>query len=276
MRVFVTGATGYIGSAVVRELIEAGHEVIGLARSSEGVAKLEAAGAVAHRGDIDDLERLGSGATASDGVIHLAFKHDFADLEKSLESDLRAVEAMGKALAGTGKPFITTAHMNGEASIKATLGLAKEGVRASVASLAPSVHGEGDKAFVPQLIRIARERRLSACVGDGTNRWPAVHRLDAAHLYRLAVEKAPAGSRLTGVADEGIPFRDIAAIISRKLNVPLTSIPPEEAVAHFGFLGRIVQADLPRSNAETKAILGWQPEQPSLIEDLEQGHYFMG
>jgi len=274
MRIFVTGATGYIGSAVVHELISAGHEVLGLTRSDAGIAKLEAAGAAAHRGDIDDLESLKKGAAASEGVIHLAFKHDFAHFDTSLASDLRAIEAMGSALEGSGKPFVTTVHMNGEASDNATLAMAKRGVRASVASLAPSVHGKGDKGFVPTLIRIAREKGMSAYVGDGTNRWPAVHRLDAARLFRLAVEKAPAGSRLSGVADEGVPFIEIAQVIARHLEVPLKSITPEEAMAHFGFLGPIAQADLPRSSTETQALLGWEPRQPSLIEDLEQGHYF--
>jgi len=274
MRIFVTGATGYIGSAVIVELIDAGHEVIGLTRSDSGVEKLEAAGAVVHRGDIDDLESLKSGATASDGVIHLAFKHNFADFEKALEADLHAVEAMGAVLEGTGKPLITTSHMNGEASDNTTLGLADRGVRASVASLAPSVHGVGDKAFVPRLIQIAREKGVSAYVGEGTNRWPAVHRLDAARLFRLAIEKAPAGSRLSGVADEGVPFIEIAQVISRKLNVPLKSITAEEAAGHFGFLARVASRDFPRSSAETRALLDWRPVQPSLIEDLEQGHYF--
>ncbi len=274
MRIFVTGATGYIGNAVTVELIDSGHEVIGLTRSEEGAARLEAQGAVAHRGDIDDLESLKSGAADSDGVIHLAFKHDFANFEKSLEADLRAVEAIGSVLEGTNKPFITTAHMNGEASDNTTLALADRDVRASVASLAPSVHGKGDKGFVAMLIQTARDKGVSAYVGEAKNRWSAIHRLDAARLYRLAIEKAPAGSRLAGAGDEGIPFIEIARVISRKLDVPLKSITPEEAMAHFGFLGPIVQADLPRSSAETRELLGWQPIHPSLLKDLEQGHYF--
>ena len=275
MRIVCTGGRGESGRAVVSELSGAGHEVIGLTRSESGAAKLEAAGAKPHRGDIDDLESLASGAAASDGVIHLAFKHNFADFEKALEADLRAVEAMGAVLEGSGKPLITTSHMNGEASDTATLALAKRGVRASVASLAPSVHGEGDKAFVSRLIEIARDTGLSAYVGDGMNRWPAVHRLDAARLYRLAVEKAPGGSRLSGVADEGVAFRDIADVIARHLNVPLKSITAEEAAVHFGFLARVASRDFPRSSAETRALLDWRPVQPSLIEDLEQGHYFI-
>jgi nucleoside-diphosphate-sugar epimerase len=271
MRVFVTGATGYIGSAVVRELIDAGHKVVGLARSDNGAAVLKEAGAEVHRGAIDDLDSLHSGAAAADGVIHLAFKHDFSDFAGALTTDLRAVETMGAALEGSGKPFVITAHLNGAASENAAFALA--GVRSSVVSLAPSVHGEGDKGFVPRLINIARTKGVSAYVGDGSNRWPAVHRLDAAHLYRLALEKAPAGSRLDGAADEGVPFRDIASVIGKHLNLPVVSISREEADAHFGFLGAIAAHDMPRSSALTQELLGWRPVHPALIPDLEQ-HYF--
>jgi len=274
MHIFVTGATGYIGSAVIRELIDAGHTVLGLARSDIGAAVLKEAGAEVHRGDIDDLDSLRSGAAAADGVIHLAYKHDFSDFAGALKTDLHAVETMGAALEGSGKPFVITAHFNGEASENVVFALAERGVRASIVELCPSVHGEGDKGFVPRLINIARTNGVSAYVGDGSNRWPAVHRLDAAHLYRLVLENAPAGSRLSGAADEGVPFRDIASVIGKHLNLPVVSITREEADAHFGFLGAIVAFDIPRSSALTQELLGWKPVQPALIPDLEQGHYF--
>ncbi|GKU30547.1 SDR family oxidoreductase [Clostridium folliculivorans] len=274
MRVFVTGATGYIGSEVVRELINAGHEVIGVTRSDKGALKLKEAGAEVHLGSLDDLDSLRSGAAIADGVIHLAFNHDFSDFAGSLATDLQVIQAIGEVLEGTGKPFLTTAHANGTASDNATLELAKRGVRASVVSLSTSVHGDGDKGFVPRLINIAREKGFSAYIGDGANRWPAVHRLDAARLFRLALEAAPAGSRLDGVGDEGIPFRDIANAIGRHLNLPVVSITPEEATAHLGFLGAIAALDLARSSVQTQELLGWKPEHPSLMADLEQGHYF--
>lgn len=274
MRVFVTGATGYIGSAVVSELLGAGHMVVGLARSEQGAAALKEAGAEARQGALDDLDSLRHGAAAADGVIHLAFNHGFADFAAALTADLRAVETMGAALEGTGKPFIITAHLRGEASTNAALSLA--GVRASVVSLSPSVHGEGDQhGFVPRLITIAREKGASAYIGDGSNRWPAVHRLDAAHLFRLALEAAPAGSQLDGVGDEGVPFRDIADVIGRHLNLPVVSISHEEADAHFGaFLGAVAARDFPRSSVRTQELLGWRPVHPGLIADLEEGHYF--
>lgn len=214
-------------------------------------------------------------AADSDGVIHLAFNHDFSNFAASLSADLRAIEALGGGLAGSGKPLVITAHANGKASEDAALSFIEQGVRASIVSLAPSVHGEGDKGFVPQLIRIARERGTSAYVGDGTNRWPAIHRLDAAVLFRLAVESAPAGSRLDGVGDEGIPFKDIAGVIGRHLDVPVVSIPHEEAQAVFGFLGMVASLDLARSSEGTKELLGWKPLQQGLLADLEQGHYFI-
>jgi len=273
MRVFVTGAPGYIGSAVVRELIGAGHTVVGLTRSDKGAETLKEAGAEVHRGALDDLDSLQSGAAAAEGVIHLAFQHNFSDFAAALAIDLRAVETMGAALAGTGKPFITTAHLNGEASDNTVLALV--GVRSSVVSLSPSVHGEGDKhGFVPSLITIARTKGVSAYIGDGSNRWSAVHRLDAARLYRLALESAPAGSRLDGVGDEGVPFRDIASVIGHHLNLPVVSISHEEADAHFGsFLGRVVARDIPRSSTQTQELLGWRPVHPQLLPDIAE-HYF--
>ncbi|THF77580.1 SDR family oxidoreductase [Cohnella fermenti] len=274
MRIFVTGATGYIGTAVVRELIGAGHQAVGLTRSEGGSQVLEKLGAESVHGVLEDVELLRSCAAASDGVIHLAFIHDFANFAASLATDLRAIEAMGEGLAGSGKPLVITAHANGQASEDAALAFVERGVRASIVSLAPSVHGEGDKGFVPQLIWIARARGSSAYIGDGANRWPAIHRLDAAVLFRLAAESAPAGSRLDGVDDEGIPFRDIAAVIGRHLDVPAVGIPREEAQAIFGFLGMVASLDLARSSEGTKALLGWKPVQPGLLADLEQGHYF--
>ena len=226
-----------------------------------------------HRGSLDDLDSLHRGAAASDGVIHLAFQHDVSDFAAALTTDLHAVETMGAALEGTGKPFVITAHLRGEASANAVLALA--GVRSSVVSLSPSVHGEGDHhGFVPRLITIAREKGVSAYIGDGANRWPAVHRLDAAHLFRLALEAAPAGSQLDGVGDEGVPFRDIAEVIGRHLNLPVVSISREEADAHFGaFLGAVAARDFPRSSVRTQELLGWRPVHPGLIADIEQ-HYF--
>jgi len=275
MRVFVTGATGYIGAAVVRELIDAGHQVVGLARADHGAAMLEEAGAAAHRGALDDLDSLRSGAAAADGVIHLAFKHDFSDFARALAADLRAVETMGAALAGSGKPLVMTAHFNGKASEDAALALVERGVRTSIVELSPSVHSEDDKhGMVPRLISIARAKGVSAYVGDGTNRWPAIHRLDAARLFRLALEAAPAGSRLQGAADEGVPFRDIAGIIGRQLKLPVVSIPREAADAHFGFLGALAALDIPRPSVQTQQLLNWQPMHLALIPDLEQGHYF--
>jgi nucleoside-diphosphate-sugar epimerase len=266
---------------VVRELLDAGYEVIGLARSDSGAAMLKNAGADVERGALEDLERLRQVAAGADGVIHLAFNHsaDFAHHRAALVADLRAVETLGDALRDTGKPFVITDHMNGEASVDAVLAFAHQGVRASIVALAPTVHSDQDKhGFVPQLITIARTRGLSAYVGDGTNRWPAVHRLDAANLYRLALERAPAGSRLSGRAEDGVAFRDIATVIGEHLYVPVASLSPEDAAPHFGFLAPIVAADIPTvapaSGGETRAVLGWQPVQPGLIADLEQGHYF--
>ncbi|MFI0259055.1 SDR family oxidoreductase [Streptomyces sp. NPDC017056] len=298
MRVFVTGATGFIGSAVVPELLGAGHEVVGLARSDTAAAALEAAGAEVHRGSLDDPGSLRDGAAAADGVIHLAFHHDFSEFARAAELDLRAIEAFGAALEGTGKPLVITggtlslagaapgrpateetapapeAKLLRAASESATTSLAGRGVRASVVRLAPSVHGEGDHGFVPLLIAAARDKGVSAYVGDGSNRWPAVHRLDAARLFRLALEAAPAGSILHGTDEEGVPFRTIADTIARQLGLPTTSLPPEDAADHFGFLAAFAALDIPVSSTQTRKQLGWHPEEMGLIADLEGGHYF--
>ncbi|MER5753355.1 SDR family oxidoreductase [Streptomyces sp. NPDC002088] len=296
MRVFVTGATGFIGSAVVRELIGAGHQVVGLARSDTAAASLREAGAEVHRGSLDDPDSLRSAATASDGVVHLAFKHDFAALASAGAADLSAIETIGTALAGSGKPFVVSSAMlavtpgratteedpadprspgaHRVASENTAIALAERGVRSSVLRLAPSVHGRGDHAFVPALIGVAREKGVSAFIGDGVNRWAAVHRIDAARLFRLALEDAPAGARLHGVGDEGVPFRDIAEVIGRHLDLPVVGISREEADAHFGWLAHFASGDFPASSTLTQKLLGWRPVQPALIPDLDGGHYF--
>jgi nucleoside-diphosphate-sugar epimerase len=293
MRVFVTGATGFIGSAVVRELIDAGHQVLGFARSNAGAKSLVAAGADVHRGSLEDLESLCIGAAAADGVIHTAFIHDFSNYGPAAEADRRAIETIGSALAGSDRPLIVTsgtllAQRQGPLATEAdahdpnfprksedaALALAARGVRASVLRLPPSVHGNGDHGFVPRLISIAREKGVSAFIGDGLNRWPAVHRLDAAHLYRLVLEKGSAGESYHGVADEGIPTREIAEVIGRHLNVPVVSKTREEAADHFGWIARFFGIDCPASSALTQERLGWRPVQPGILADLSAEHYF--
>ena len=292
MRVFVTGATGFIGSAVVRELLDAGHKVLGLVRSDAGAQSLIAAGAQVHRGDLHDLESLRAGAGAVDGVIHTAFIHDFSNYGPAAEADRQAIETLGAALAGSERPLLVTsgtlvAQRQGSLimeddvvnpnfprkSEEAALAAAARGVRVSIVRLPPSVHGKGDHGFVPRLIEIAREKGVSAYIGNGLNRWPAVHRLDAANLYRLVLEKGSARANYHGVADEGVPFRDIAAVIGRRLNVPVVSKSPEEA-AHFDWLGHFVGLDSPASSAQTRALLEWQPKQAGFIADLDAAHYF--
>jgi len=300
VQVFVTGASGHIASAVIPELVAAGHEVLGLARSDASAAAVEALGAKVHRGSLDELEGLKEAAAAADGVIHLAFKHDEVQTRNfaaAIAADLRAKEAMAEALAGTGKPFIgvsgtlalalgglegtgteadtpgTGPQADGE---NAVIALAERGIRSSVVRLPPTVHSFLDhRGYVPALIGIARARGRAGYPGDGANRWPAVHTLDAARLFRLAVESAPPGSRLHAVADEGVPFREIARTIGRQLGMPAVSIPAEEAESYFGFLAMFVSLDNPASSALTRALLGWQPEQPGLLDDLGQDHYYL-
>jgi nucleoside-diphosphate-sugar epimerase len=296
MRVFVTGATGFVGSAIVRELTAAGHKVLGLARSDGAAASLAAAGADVHRGSLEDLESLRRGAAAADGVIHTAFIHDFSKFEANCETDRHAIEALGSALTGSDRPLIVTSGTgllrlgrlateddlpaSGPTTIpriaseEAATSVAARGVRVSVVRLPPSVHGDGDHGFVPLLIGVAREKRFSAYVGDGSNRWPAVHRLDAALLYRLVLEKVSPGARYHGVADQGVPFREIAEVIGRRLNVGVGSKSPEEAVNHFGWFAHFAGMDCPASSAQTQEILGWRPTHSSLILDIDRPHYF--
>ena len=297
MRVFVTGATGFIGSAVVRELAGAGHRVVGLARSDQAAATLAAGGAAVHRGSLEDLDSLRSGAAAADGVIHTAYIHDFTEINDAAayaRVDGRAIEAIGEVLAGSDRPLVVAAGVPAPAPGRVTteedaapdnpayprvseqvaLSLAGRGVRVSAVRLPPTVHCQGDHGFVPALIGIARTKGLSAHVGEGANRWAAVHRLDSARLFRLALQAAPAGTRLNAIGDEGVPFRDIAQAIGRRLNLPVTAISREEADGHFGLFALFTSLDVPASSALTQERFGWHPAHPGLIPDLDEGHYF--
>uniref|UniRef100_A0AAU1LZL7 SDR family oxidoreductase n=1 Tax=Streptomyces sp. NBC_00148 TaxID=2903626 RepID=A0AAU1LZL7_9ACTN len=308
MRVFVTGASGWIGSAVVPDLIGAGHEVVGLARSDASAGALAQAGVTVVRGSLDDLDVLRSASASADGVIHLAFNHELAfeggDFKGAADADRRAVEAMGEVLAGSDKPFVLASGtpaqpgraaterdgheiapgaaddpaLAGPAARMATaeymLSLASRGVRSSVVRLPRTNHGEGDEGFIATLVRTARDKGVAGYYGDGSNRWPAVHRLDSARMFRVALEDAPAGSTLHAVADEGVALRDIAEVIGRHLDVPVVSVPPEEAAGHFGWLTMVLSSDQPASSALTRELTGWQPTQPGLLDDLGKGHYF--
>lgn len=296
MRVFLTGATGFIGSAIAQHLVSTGHTVLGLARSDDAAKRLRAVGIEPHHGELSDTDSLAAGARAADGVIHAAFIHDFVHYAANAEIDRKAIEAIVGALAASDKPFVATTvttllepgRVGTEednpaaqsalgprgASEAALLAAATRGVRSSAVRLPPSVHGDGDAAFVPALIAMARAKGEAAYIGDGANRWPAVHRLDAARLFCLALEKAPAGSRLHAVADEGVPMREIATAIGERLGLPVRGVAPEEAPAQFEWLAHFVAVDNPMSSALTRALVGWMPREVDLLTDLRHGSYF--
>lgn len=306
MRIFITGASGWIGSAVVADLIAHGHEPLGLARSDAAAAKLTALGAQVHEGSLDDLDSLASAARDCDGVIHLAFKHDIAfsgDFLAAANADRRAVETFADALEGSNNPLVIasgtlgyalgrpiTEHdghdapssnemsLNGPelrgATAEFTLALASRAIRSSVVRLPPTNHGKGDNGFMATLVAIARDKGVAGYVGDGSNRWPAVHRLDSARLFRLAVESAPPASTLHAVGEEGVTIREVAEVIARHLNVPTASIEPDDVESHFTWLAHFIGADRPASSDFTRELMKWEPTQVGLIADLDQGHYF--
>ena len=298
MHVFVTGGTGQTGPAVVAELVAAGHTVTGLARSDTAAARLESLGATPHRGSLDDLDSLRRGAESADGVLHMAYGGDYADPDALIRRDCAAIEALGQALAGSGKPLVSTSgtlvtragrvsteqdtpdpdsvaafRIPGE---QACLGFADRGVRASVVRLAPTVHGPGDYGFIPALIAAARRAGVSAYIGDGANRWPAIHRFDAAGLFRLALEKAPAGTVLHGAGESAVTIKSIAEQVAQMLDIPTTSLTLEQAAEHLGnpFLARFFSLEVPVSSEHTQALLGWAPKHATLLEDLTTGDYF--
>lgn len=295
MRVFVTGATGWVGLAVVQDLIAAGHQVVGLARSDAGADAVAAAGAEVLRGSMEDQAGLRRGAENADGVIHCAFNHDWSRFAENCEQDRQTIETLGEALAGSARPLlvtsgvaflspgriatetespITAAPAYGRVSEHTAAALAAKGVRASVVRLPPSVHGHGDHGFVPRLIEIAREKGVSAYSGDGGHRWPSVHRLDAARAYRLALEHAATGAAWHAIAEIGVPFKAIAEVIGRRLGLPVVGMTPEEASEHFGWFAMFAGMDVPASGEHTQAVLGWTPRGPGLIEDLDHPAYF--
>jgi nucleoside-diphosphate-sugar epimerase len=295
MKVFVTGATGFVGSAVVREILQAGHQVLGLARSDAAARSLLAAGAKAYRGQLEDLEGLRRAADESDGVIHTGFSHDFSKFKENCELDRKVIETFGSALGTTDRPLIITSAIGvlppgarvieetrplspspnlRAASEEAARALMERGVRVSIVRLPPSVHGDGDHGFVPILIKIARERMASVFIGAGANRWPAVHRLDAAHVYKLALDEAAHGAYYHAVAEEGVAYREIAEVIGRRLNVPVVGKSPEEAAAHFTWFAHFAALNVVASSEQTRAKLRWRPTQPGLIADLDRPAYF--
>ncbi len=295
MKVFVTGATGFIGSAVVSELIGAGHHVTGLTRSDVGATALTAMGALPYRGSLEDLESLRKGAAAAEAVIHTGFDHDFSNFAANCEKDRRAILALGDGLGKTNRPLLITSGLTlqakgdiateQDAAVSASdayprvseataVALAANDVNVAVVRLPPSVHGRGDQGFVPTLIALAREQGASAYIGDGMNRWPAIHRLDAARVFRLALEHGASGGPYHAVAEEGVLFKDIATVVAQRLGLPLVSIAADEAESHFGWFAHFAAMDIPTSSARTRTQLGWEPEQPRIISDIDQENYF--